>query len=150
MNDRDAGDRADKSGKGEHPAPFKRRSFLAARQDEALEAETLRIRREIADVFPSERPSEDDDIPVLTEIVPASDEARDIDEEAPPDPPANPEVDPEEITKQMVEAIERQLAYELPTLIEASLLNISADLRSGIASTTQTALREFVAQRKQP
>jgi hypothetical protein len=147
MRSRDTGD------KDENPAPSRRRNFLATRQDEALEAETLRIRAEIIDALPSEirDVKKDDDIPVLTEVVLAAGEARKTEDAAKASPGslANPEVDLEELAKQMVAAIEQQLVYELPTLIEASLLNISGDLRSGITSTMQTALREFVTHYKQ-
>ena len=148
MSVRDAGG---KSGQHEkNPVPPKRRSFLATRQDGALEAETLRIRTEVVDAFPNEIPEEkkDEDIPVLTEVVPVG-ETEDPGEALPDSPaPANPEVEIEELARQMTEAIERQLAYELPTLIEASLLNISADLCSGITSTMQATLRELIARHK--
>jgi hypothetical protein len=149
MSVRDAGSKRDKS---ENPAPSRRRSFLATRQDEVLEAETLRIKAEVVDAFPNEIPGEkkDEDIPVLTEVVLVG-ETEDSGGEAPPDspapPPASPEAEFEDITRQMIKAIEQQLAYELPTLIEATLLSISADLRAGIVSTMQAALREFAARR---
>jgi hypothetical protein len=147
MNVRDA------DGRSENPAPFKRRSFLATRQDEALETEALRIRTQLGDAFPDKIPDgeKDDDLPVLTEVIPADGEDHETKDarETPPASPAGHRIDPEELAKQMAEAIERQLAYELPTLIEASLLNISADLCSGIASTMQTALKDFVARHKQ-
>jgi hypothetical protein len=153
MRSRDIGGKRDKGDKNENPAPSRRRNFLATRQDEALEAETLRIKAEVVDALPSEIPGvkKDDDIPVLTEIVPASDKERETEDavEASPGSPASSDVVPEELAKQMVEAIEQQLVYELPTLIEASLLNICEDLRSGITSTMQTALREFITRRKQ-
>ena len=146
-----AHDAGGKSGQHEkNPMPSKRRSFLATRQDGALEAETLRIRTEVVDAFPNEIPDEkkDEDIPVLTEVVPIG-ETEDSGEALLDSPtPANPEVEIEELARQMTEAIERQLAYELPTLIEASLLNISADLCSGITSTMQATLREFISRRK--
>jgi hypothetical protein len=155
MDERDADG---KSGKTETPAPFKRRSFLATRQDEALEAETLRIRTGVVDALQSRIPSKkkDDDIPVLTEVVPAGGEERAMEvmeamEEiwkASPDLPASLKAELEELTQRMIEAIERQLTYELPTLIEASLLSISADLRNGITSTMQAALRDFAARYK--
>jgi hypothetical protein len=150
MRSRDTGGKSDKD---ENPAPSRRRNFLATRQDETLEAETLRIRAKVGDTLPSEIPGvkKDDDIPVLTEIVPVAGEARETGDavEASADSPVSSDVDLEDLAKQMVEAIEQQLVYELPTLIEASLLNISEDLRSGITSTMQTALREFITRRKQ-
>ena len=55
----------------------------------------------------------------------------------------------EELAAQMAEAIGRQMAYELPTLIEATLLNASEELRTGITATMEAALRDFNARRKQ-
>ncbi|MDR0441720.1 MAG: hypothetical protein LBI59_12205 [Candidatus Accumulibacter sp.] len=138
--------------KQKNPTPSKRRSFLATRQDEALEAKALQIKTELVDASPDKIPNEgkDDDIPVLTEVIPAGGKDRETEDAgiSPPDPPSDLSADAEVLAKQMVEAIERQLTYELPTLVEASLLNISADLHSGIASTMQTALKEFIAHRK--
>ena len=51
--------------------------------------------------------------------------------------------------KKLAEAIGRQMAYELPTLIEATLLNAEEGLRTGITATMEAALRDFIARRKQ-
>jgi hypothetical protein len=56
---------------------------------------------------------------------------------------------PEELAARMTRAIVEQMAYELPTLIEASLFSVCEELRNGIASTMETALRDFVARHKQ-
>lgn len=115
--------------------PRRRRSFLAARHSERLDADTVPIR------------TEDDDLPVLTDVVPA--------EEALPEPnaPASEapavKVSVEELAAEMTRAISEQMAYELPTLIEATLLNASEELRAGITATMETALREFITRRKQ-
>ena len=53
------------------------------------------------------------------------------------------------LASDIAHAINLQMAYELPTLIEATLLNASAELRAGITSTVDTALRDFIARRRQ-
>lgn len=85
----------------------------------------------------------EDDLPVLTEIVSA---------EASVSEKRVERLDETEVALMAAEiahAIEHQLAIELPTLIEAVLLNASEELRSGINSTMETALRDFLARRKQ-
>ena len=120
----------------------RRRSFLAERREEALDIDTVP-----ADL-------EEEDIPVLTEVVPPDTPFEPVTTE-PVDSPD--ELDPmiavesriEELAADMARAIAEQMAYELPTLIEATLLNAGAELRNGITATMETALREYIAQRKQ-
>ena len=45
-------------------------------------------------------------------------------------------------------AIGQQLAYELPTLLEAVLINAGEELRVGITETMETALRDYIARRE--
>ncbi len=54
----------------------------------------------------------------------------------------------EELANQMMQAISKQMAYELPSLIEATLMSVSVELRTGIMATMDAALRDFVASRK--
>ena len=85
----------------------------------------------------------EDDLPVLTEVVSA---------EASVSEKRAERLDETEVAllaAEIAHAIEHQLAIELPTLIEAVLLNASEELRSGINSTMETALRDFLARRKQ-
>ena len=110
----------------------RRRSFVAATVDKA-------------NVPSSATPAaeEDEDIPILTEIVP---------EETPA--PETPAVLDEEallaiIASDLVRSLEQQLAIELPTLIEAALINAQMELRSGINSTMNMALRDFLERRQQ-
>ena len=86
---------------------------------------------------------EEDDIPVLTEVVSA---AAAVYEGSPH------RVDDTQITllaSDLAHAIGRQLAYELPTLLEAVLVNAGEELRVGITETMETALRDYIARRKQ-
>lgn len=117
----------------------RRRSFLAARRSDSLEADTIPIA------------AEEDDIPVLTEVVTADrdEDSATLAEEPAPDLSASVDARLEELAAQMAEAIGRQMACELPTLIEATLLNASEELRTGITATMETALRDFSARRKQ-
>ena len=131
----------------------RRRSFIAARRDGDLDADTIPltspregVRTEALKTF--EAIDDSEDIPVLTEVVPPAAMAVPA-EEAPPDLSARVDARIEQLAAEMSQAIGKQLAYELPTLIEATLLNASEELRNGITSTMETALREFIARRKQ-
>ena len=86
---------------------------------------------------------EDEDLPVLTEIV-APEAAI---SEASPD--RFDETLVSIIVSDITHAIEQQLAIELPTLIEASLLSVTEELRAGISATMAMALRDFLARRQQ-
>ena len=86
---------------------------------------------------------EEDDIPVLTEVVSA---------EAAVYEGSPHRVDDTQITllaSDLAHAIGRQLAYELPTLLEAVLINAGEELRVGITETMEAALRDYIARRKQ-
>ena len=86
---------------------------------------------------------EEDDIPVLTEVVSA---------EAAVYEGSPHREDDTQITllaSDLAHAIGRQLAYELPTLLEAVLINAGEELRLGITATMETALRDYIARRKQ-
>ncbi len=87
---------------------------------------------------------DDDDLPVLTDVVPA--EVEQVSE-------ASSEPDEEAllsiIAADLVHSIEQQLAIELPTLIEATLINAQNELRAGVNSTLEMALRDFLARRQQ-
>ena len=87
--------------------------------------------------------AEDDDIPVLTEVISA---------EAAVSEGSTNRVDETQITllaSDLAEAIGQQLTYELPTLLEAVLINAGEELRLGITETMETALRDYIARRKQ-
>jgi len=118
----------------------RRRSFVAGvgRKDE---------RAEQAGTAAQSSPTlEDEDLPVLTEVIPEE-------QLAPPPEPPKPEQDDETllaiIAADLVHSLENQLAIELPTLIEATLLSAQSELRNGINSTLEMALRDFLARRQQ-
>lgn len=110
----------------------RRRSFVAA--PPVIPPATLSKPQPVA---------EDDDIPVLTEVVSA---------EAAVSEGGTNRVDETQITllaSDLAEAIGQQLTYELPTLLEAVLINAGEELRVGITETMETALRDYIARRKQ-
>ena len=88
-------------------------------------------------------PAEDDDLPVLTEVVSA--EAA-ISEEKPD------RFDDTQVillASEIAHAFGEQLANDLPALLETALLRAEKDLRTGIATIMESALRDFIARRKQ-
>ena len=89
---------------------------------------------------------DDDDLPVLTEVVPEGGTVEPVTEHrsAPLD-----EAQVSLLASEITHAIEQQLAFELPTLIEASLISASEELRAGITSTIEAAIGDYVARRKQ-
>ena len=95
-------------------------------------------------VLPAPLPAaEDDDLPVLTEVVSP---------EAAVAEPKTEHFDDTQITllaSDLAHAIGQQLTYELPTLLEAVLINAGEELRIGITETMETALRDYIARRKQ-
>ena len=137
----------------------RRRSFLASKQSAFLEADTPPTPPQVQSgaLKDASKEKDEDDIPVLTEVVtgdPATPPPQSHPPHPPPDTPkpdlaASVDARLEELAAQMAEAIGRQMAYELPTLIEATLLNASEDLRTGITATMEAALRDFNARRKQ-
>ncbi|MFT3847817.1 MAG: hypothetical protein QM739_03820 [Propionivibrio sp.] len=125
---------------------------MAENRDVVDRADSLmRRRRSFVAVPPSQpvrideppRVAEEDDIPILTEVVSA--EAA-VSEDAPN------RVDETQVTllaSELAHAIGQQLTYELPTLLEAVLINAGEELRTGITETMETALRDYIARRKQ-
>ena len=115
---------------GLSPAGRRRRSFIAAPATSEEPFELL--------AHPDE-----DDLPVLTEIVSV---------EAAVSEPVHDHFDETLISiiaSDLVQSLEQQLAIELPTLIEASLINAQNELRAGVSSTLELALRDFLERRRQ-
>ena len=114
----------------------RRRSFVATTTDQANAAAN-------AAANTADPAEEDEDIPVLTEVVSTE----------PPAPEAPAVIDEETllaiIASDLVRNLEKQLAIELPTLIEAALVNAQIELRSGISATMKMALRDFLDRRQQ-
>lgn len=87
--------------------------------------------------------SDDDDLPVLTEVVSAEAAVS----EGSPD--RFDETQVLILASDIAYAISQQLTEEMPTLLETALLNAGEELRAGISATMETALRDFIARRKQ-
>ncbi len=87
--------------------------------------------------------TEDDDLPVLTEVVSA--DAAGFTEPS----ERFDETQVSLLASDIAHSIGQQLASELPRLLEAALLNAGEELRSGITATMESALRDFIARRKQ-
>ena len=94
-------------------------------------------------VAPPPQTNEDEDIPVLTEVVSV--------EPAPPEKKPSPldDIQFSLLASDIAHAIGQQLANELPALLDCALHNKGEDLRASINTTMETALREFIARRKQ-
>jgi len=93
--------------------------------------------------------SDDDDLPVLTEVVApdTADTAATAVAEAPSE--RFDETQVSLLASEIAHAIGQQMAFELPSLLEAVLLSAGEELRAGITSTMEIALRDFIARRKQ-
>ena len=112
----------------------RRRSFVAARPRAP----------EIAKPASVPLPAiEDDDLPVLTEVVSA--DAAGFDERS----ERFDETQVSLLASDIAHAIGQQLTGELPDLLESVLLNAGEELRAGITATMESALRDFIARRQQ-
>lgn len=132
----------------------RRRSFVAQRN----EPEAVAVQEPSAELLTY---PDDEDIPELTEIVAPENDALEYamadpaPQESPPAPAASIDANADrieslaqDVAQEIAQAIEQQIAYELPSLLEATLSKASEELRAGIHSTIETALRDFSARRK--
>ena len=113
----------------------RRRTFVAARPRPP----------EIPSDLPCPVPQtiEDDDLPVLTEVVAA--DAAGFDEQS----ERFDELEVSLLASDIAHAIGQQLTGDLPSLLETALLNAGEELRAGITATMESALHDFIARRKQ-
>ena len=113
----------------------RRRSFVANTTTGVEEASPL-----LVDSMAVEA---EEDIPVLTEEVlpemPAASVPRDRFDETLAT----------RLASEFAHSLERRLAAELPSLVEASLAVLEADLRRGILDTANDAIKDFLARREQ-
>jgi hypothetical protein len=90
----------------------------------------------------SERPGGgDEDLPILTEVVPAEEKAA-LDVCAPIDAAQF-----QSLSDEIVESVKKRFSYELPTLLEAVLLKTTEELEVGIATIVETAARDLIAKK---
>jgi hypothetical protein len=113
----------------------RRRSFVANTTTGVEEASPLPVDSMAVDA--------EEDIPVLTEEVlpemPAASVPRDRFDETLAT----------RLASEFAHSLERRLAAELPSLVEASLAVLEADLRRGILDTANDAIKDFLARREQ-
>lgn len=86
---------------------------------------------------------DEEDIPVLTEEVMPEMPAESMSRERFDETLAT------RLASEFAHSLERRLAAELPTLVEASLAVLEADLRRGILDTANDAIKDFLARREQ-
>ena len=89
------------------------------------------------------RPAEDEDLPVLTEIVPA---------DAPATRQSNDRDEETQtllITSEIAHAFGEQLTSDLPALLESALSKVREELHAGIGEIMETAVRNVLARRRQ-
>lgn len=87
--------------------------------------------------------ADDDDLPVLTEVVSADAAVSEARTERSDDTQVTL------LAAEIAHAFGQQLADNLPALLEAALLNAGEELRAGLTATMESALRDFIARRKQ-
>ena len=113
----------------------RRRTFVAARP------RPLEIPCDLPS--PPVQAIEDDDLPVLTEVVAADAAGFDEHSERFDEPQVSL------LASDIAHAIGQQLTSDLPSLLETALLNAGEELRAGITATMESALHDFIARRKQ-
>jgi len=109
----------------------RRRSFIAS------------VDRPVKSTPPDRNGAEDEDLPVLTEVVSPAEalpeaKAADIDTEL-----------RSMLATDLADVVDRQLRNDLPELIEAALCGAAEQLQRGLATTIETALHDFLSQRGQ-
>ena len=85
----------------------------------------------------------DDDLPTLTEVV-STEIVR-----AEASLLSAHELPEADLAVLIAQAIQQQMSYELPSLIEAALLSAHEELQTGIQATIKMAVRDFLSQRQQ-
>lgn len=90
--------------------------------------------------------NEDDDVPVLTEVVDIAEVSIDAPATAGPTP-VEPMLDA--IAAELANALHQRLADELPSLLDTAFEHFSDEVRAGIRGITETAVRDFIERRRQ-
>jgi hypothetical protein len=123
----------------------RRRTFIASPRAETVPAvRAVPVMPKLADVvFPENEPAEDEDIPLLTEVVAP---------EAAVSEASSGRFDETLVSilaADLAHSIETRFAIELPALIETTLDCFQQDLRRGITAVTEAALKDFIGRRQQ-
>ena len=109
---------------------LRRRTFVATRPNQPGNS-------------PAAAEPEDEGIPILTEVV-SAEEAISVEKIDRDD-----EIRITLLASEIAHAFGEQLANDLPALLETALLRAGKELRSGIDTIMESALRDFIARRKQ-
>jgi hypothetical protein len=121
-------------------------------------ADSLMRRRSFVATRPAVATVSLEDFPQLTEerAIPREDDIPVLTEEVMPEMPAASvqrdrfdETLAARLASEFAHALERRLAAELPSMVEASLAVLEADLRRGILDTADSAIKDFLARREQ-
>lgn len=90
--------------------------------------------------------TEDDDLPVLTEVVDISDVSGDQ-----PNSGSHGLAEPllEAMAAELSNAVQQRVTTEFPGLLDEALDHLAAELRRGIHQITESAVRDFLARRRQ-
>lgn len=96
---------------------------------------------------PTPAPLEDEDLPVLTEIVDISEVSSDT-----PGTTVQPPLDPliAAVTQEFAQQLQQRFSAELPGMIDEATTRLATELQQAVFQIAQQALREFVSQRRQP
>ena len=126
--------------------PRRRRSFLANRTDQGLEPAVPVPSWPTAPV--------DDDLPLLTEILPGDEPEEDSVDTAGTDAPdaettVSDDARIQTLAAQMVQSLEDDIARELPALVDAALLGLTQELPEKLRSALEKALHEVITRRQQ-
>jgi hypothetical protein len=90
--------------------------------------------------------AEDEDIPMLTEVVDITEVSSDA-----PTRAAHPPIEPllDAVTLDFAYQLQQRFALELPTLIDEATNKLKIELQQNMHRITDQCLREFVARRQQ-
>ena len=123
--------------------PRRRRSFLANRTNQHVAAPAPMPSWPAAPI--------DDDLPVLTEMLPGEEsEEGPVEADAPDEKNViSDDARIQTLAAQMVQSLEDDIARELPALVDAALLEVTQELPAKLRSALEKALHEAIARRQQ-
>ena len=123
--------------------PRRRRSFLANRTDLRVEPP--------ARIPPWPVTPADDDLPVLTEILPGEESQEEPDDAdvQETEAPVSDDARIQALAAQRVQALEDDIAKELPVLVDTALLDVMQELPEKLRSALEKALHEAITRRQQ-
>lgn len=95
----------------------------------------------------STSPADDEDLPILTEVVDISEVSSDA-----PNHAVHASLDPQfdALGQEFAQRLQQRLAAELPRLIDESSARLAAEIRQAVQRIADEALHEFVTRRRSP